>query len=135
VGVTVIEDLALKPRRCVLTPPRTNEPVSITYKDVHLGSELVIYAGLYYEDERSEVGAPVTLRVLVNGQERARFVHEDGDGMKRYELGTQATPFQAGQARPPARGDLRLEVSAPDAIRRSFCWAGSIRDARRREAP
>jgi hypothetical protein len=135
VGVTVIEDLALKPRRCVLTPPRTNEPVSITYKDVHLGSELVIYAGLYYEDERSEVGAPVTLRVLVNGQERARFVHEDGDGMKRYELGTQATPFQAGQARPPARGDLRLEVSAPDAIHRSFCWAGSIRDARRREAP
>lgn len=136
VGVTIIEDLALKPRRCVLTPPRPNEPVSITYKDVHLGSELVLYSGLYYEDERNEVGVPVTIRVLVNGRERAQFVHNDGDGMKRFELGMQSLPFKPDQARPPARGDLRLEISAPDAIRRgSFCWAGSIRDARRREAP
>jgi hypothetical protein len=135
VGVTVLEDLALQPRRCVLTQPRPNEPVSITYKDVHLGSELVIYAGLYYEDERYETGAPVTMRVLINGHERASFVHQDGDGMKRYELGMQSTPFQAGQARPPVRGDLRLEISASDNVRRSFCWTGSIRDARRREAP
>ena len=131
VGVTVIEDLSLQPRRCVLTPPRPNEPVAVSYKDVPLSGELVVYAGLYYEDERNEVGVPITLRVLVNGQERASFVHEDGDGMKRYQL-----DLADGQDRGVTRGDVRFEVSAPDAIRRgSFCWAGSLRDARRREAP
>ena len=134
VGVTVIEDLALKPRRCVLMPPRPNEPVSVTYKDVLLGRELVIDAGLYYEDERSQEGVPVSMRVLIDGRERATFVHNDGDGMKRYVLDMEAS-HEAGAGRPPVRGELRLEVSAPDAIRRSFCWAGSLRDARRREAP
>jgi hypothetical protein len=135
VGVTVIEDLALKPRRCVLTPPRPNEPLSITYKDVHLGSQLVLYGSLYYEDERHQVGVPVTMRVFVNERERAAFVHEDGDGTKRYQLDLRAFPLEPGQGRMPLSGDLRLEISAPDAIRRSFCWAGSVRDAQRREAP
>jgi len=135
VGATIIEDLNLVPRRCVLTPPRPNEPVSITYKDVHLGHELVVYAGLYYEDERYRVGVPVTMRVFVNERERATFVHEDGDGTKRYQLDLRSFPLEPGQSRAPSRGDLRLEVSAPDSIRRSYCWAGSIRDARRREAP
>jgi len=44
-------------------------------------------------------------------------------------------PFAPGEGRVPLRGDLRLEVSAPDSIKRSFCWSGSIRDAQRREAP
>jgi hypothetical protein len=135
VGTTVIEDLALMPRRCVLTPPRPNEPVSITYKDVHLGNELVVYASLYYEDERHRVGVPVTMRVFVNERLRATFVHQDGDGTKRFQLDLRAFPFSPGEGRVPLRGDLRLEVTAPDSIRRSYCWSGSIRDAQRREAP
>ena len=135
VGATVLEDLTLQPRRCVLTPPRPNEPVSITYKDVHLGNELVVYGSLYYEDERHQVGVPVTMRVFVNERERAAFVHEDGDGTKRFQLDLRSFPLEPGQGRAPLRGDLRLEVSAPDSIRRSFCWSGSIRDARRREGP
>jgi hypothetical protein len=129
VGVTMLEDMALSPRRCILQRPRPNEPVAVTYRDVHLGSELVLYAGLYYEDERHEQGAPVTMRVSINGRERARFVHRDGEGMKRYQLDTR------DQGAGAARGDLRIEVEAPDAIKRSFCWSGSLRDARRREAP
>jgi hypothetical protein len=134
VGSTVVEDLALMPRRCVLTPPRPNEPISITYKDVHLGNELVVHASLYYEDERHRVGVPVTMRVFVNERLRATFVHEDGDGTKRFQLDLRSFPFSTGEGRVPLRGDLRLEVSAPDAIRRSFCWSGSIRDAQRKEA-
>lgn len=132
VGVTILEDLALAPRRCILQRPRPNEPVAVTYHDVHLGAELVLYAGLYYEDERHEQGVPVSMRVLINGRERARFTHRDGDGMKRYQLDTRA-PGEQGAA--GARGDLRIEVEAPDAIKRSFCWSGSLRDVRRREAP
>jgi hypothetical protein len=135
IGTTIVEDLALMPRRCVLTPPRPNEPISITYIDVHLGSELVVYASLYYEDERHQVGVPVTMRVFVNERLRASFVHEDGDGTKRYQLDLRSFPFEGGQQRAPLRGDLRLEVSAPDSIRRSYCWSGSIRDAKRGEAP
>lgn len=135
VGTTVIEDLSLAPRRCVLTQPRPNEPVRIRYQNVPLGRELVLYAGLYYEDERNETGAPVTLRVYIDGRERAAFVHRDGDGMKRYVLEMQPNALTAGQAAAPARADLSLEIEADDNIRRSFCWAGSTRDAQRREAP
>ena len=135
VGATIVEDLLLMPRRCVLTPPRPNEPISITYKDVHFGSELVVYASLYYEDERYQVGVPVTMRVFVNERLRATFVHEDGDGTKRYQLDLRSFPFEGGQQRAPLSGDLRLEISAPDSIRRSYCWSGSIRDAKRAEAP
>jgi hypothetical protein len=132
VGVTMLEDLSLKPRRCILQRPRPNEPVAVTYRDVHMGGELVLYAGLYYEDERHEQGVPVTMRVSIDGRPRAVFVHRDGDGMKRYQLDTRAAVEQGTVS---ARGDLRIEVSAPDAIKRSFCWSGSLRDARRREAP
>jgi hypothetical protein len=132
VGTTIIEDLSLKPRRCILQRPRPNEPVSVTYRDVHLGSELVLYAGLYYEDERNEVGVPVTMRVSINGRQRAQFVHRDGEGTKRYQLDTRQAVEQGTAS---LRGDVRIEVSASDAIKRSFCWSGSIRDARRKEAP
>jgi hypothetical protein len=132
VGVTIIEDMALAPRRCILQRPRPNEPVAVIYRDVHLGSELVLHGGLYYEDERHEQGAPVTMRVSINGRERARFEHRDGDGMKRYQLDTRAPAEQGAAA---ARGELRIEIEAPDSIRRSFCWSGSVRDVRRREAP
>ena len=48
----------------ILQRPRPNEPVAVTYRDVHLGSALVLYAGLYYEDERHEQGVPVTINHL-----------------------------------------------------------------------
>ena len=66
--------------------------------------------------------------MLVNGQQQALLVHNDGEGMKRYRVDLQK------QGAPP-RGDLRIEVTAPDGIRRSLCWSGSIRDTQRKEAP
>lgn len=129
VGATVIEDLDTQPRRCILQRALGPEPLAVTYRDVHLGRELVLYAGLYYIDERDLNGVPIEIRVLVNGQEQALLVHNDGDGMKRYRVDLQR------QHGAPTRGDLRIEVAAPDGIKRSLCWAGSIRDAQRKEAP
>lgn len=128
VGATVIEDLHTQPRRCILQRALGPEPLSVTYRDVHLGRELVLYAGLYYIDERDLTGVPVEIRVLVNGQQQALLIHNDGDGMKRYRVDLQKQGA-------PSRGDLRIEVAAPDGIRRSLCWSGSIRDTQRREAP
>ena len=34
-----------------------------------------------------------------------------------------------------AVGDLRLEVTAPDAFRRSFCWTGTTQSGVRKEGP
>jgi hypothetical protein len=128
VGVTLLEDLSLAPRRCVYQHPQGRAPVSVTYADVHLGSRLVLYAGLDYHQERDEKGAPVTLRVLVDDREIGRVVHKDGEGWKRVELATRSDAD-------PVRGNLRLEVSAPNAQRRAFCWAATVQDTTRREAP
>ena len=128
VGSTVLEDLSLAPRRCVHQHPFGREPVSVTYRDVHLGSKLVLYAGLDYHQERNETGAPVTLRVLVGNREIGRMVHKDGEGFRRIEFATR-------RAQDPARGDLRIEVTTSNSTRRLFCWAATVQDATRREAP
>jgi len=130
VGPTVIESLDLSPKRCIWTHPQGKDPVSITFPDIALGARLVLYGGLDYHDERDEQKGPIILRVLVAGKEVGNFVHRDGDGMARYEVDTRA-PF-GGK---PGRADLRLEVSAPDPYRRSFCWTGTVQSGVREEAP
>lgn len=128
VGVTMLEDLSLNPRRCIHQHPLGPRPVSVVYHDVHLGSRLVLYGGLDYHHERDEEGAPVTLRVLVNGRELGKMVHRDGDGWSKLTLETR----RDGE---PVRGDLRIEVTTPNPRRRVFCWSGTIQDTMRREAP
>jgi hypothetical protein len=128
VGVTMLEDLSLAPRRCIFQHPQGPKPVSVAYDDVHLGSRLVLYAGLDYHQERDEKGAPVTLRVFVDDREIGRIVHKDGEGWKRYELATRRDTD-------PVRGDLRFEVSAANQAKRAFCWSATVQDTTRREAP
>jgi len=128
VGQTVIEALDLAPRRCIWTHPQGPEPISITYPNVPLGSRIVLHGGLDYHDERDQDKAPVDLRVLVNGREVGRFVHEDGDGMARYEVDLS----RALGAELPVRGDVRIEVSTAEPFRRSFCWVASVQQGARR---
>jgi len=131
VGSTILEDLSLAPRRCIWQHPQSGGPVGVTFKDVHLGTRLVLYAGLDYHRERDERGAPVTMRVSIDGEEAARLVHRDGEGYKRYEVDTRPAQKRSGSA----RGAVRVEVSADDRRDRWFCWSGTVQDARRREAP
>ncbi|MDB4972390.1 MAG: hypothetical protein JWN48_731 [Myxococcaceae bacterium] len=136
VGQTLIESLDLSPRRCVWSHPQGADPISITYPDIPLGTRIVLYGGLDYHDERDREKGPVTLRVLLNEREIGSFVHRDGDGMARYEIDLRR---ELGAAQPgatlPQRGDLKLEVSAAEPYRRSFCWAGSTQSGVRKEAP
>lgn len=130
VGPTVIESLDLSPRRCIWTHPQGKDPISITYAKVPLGSRIVLHAGLDYHDERDGQKGPVILKVLLGGREVGNFVHRDGDGMARYEVDVRA----ALGASHPATTDLRLEISAPDPYRRSFCWTGSVQSGARVDA-
>ncbi|MEM6961332.1 MAG: hypothetical protein AAF550_06255, partial [Myxococcota bacterium] len=119
VGATVIEDLELKPRRCVWMHPAGREPVSILYEQVPRGSHVVVYAGLYYIHEREGQGGPVTLSVRSGSEAIGQLVHHDGDGWKRMV------------AKMPEHGaafvDVTFEATAPDPHFRTLCWAATMR--------
>jgi hypothetical protein len=96
------------------------EPLTVRFDDLDLGDRLVVYAGLYYEDERMRRGAPVELAIRLDGAPLGSLTHRDGDGWKRLDL-----PLPA--ARP--RGSLELTVTSSQTARRSLCWAASVRSA------
>ena len=131
VGPTIIESLDLSPRRCIWTHPQGADPISITYPSIPLGTRVVLYGGLDYHDERDQDKGAISLRVYVGDREVGNFVHRDGDGMARYEIDLR----KALGAALPQTGDLKLQISAVDTYRRSFCWAGTTQSGVRKEAP
>jgi len=133
VGATVTEDLELNPRACIWQHPAGMEPVRATFRDVPLGDRLILYGGLYYEHERMREHGPVYVTVRVNGTDVGRMVHRDGDGWKRVELDPRSA-LPAG-APADARGDVSVEVMAPEPHLRTFCWSASTRSGPRRSGP
>lgn len=121
VGNTIQDDLDLRPRHCVWQHPAGPEPIRASFSDVPLGERLVLYADLYYEHERDRAHGPVHLAAFVDGEEIGRMVHHDGDGWKRMVARTQ----RGGERR--ERGEVTIEVSAPDPNLRSVCWAATTR--------
>ncbi|MGF1467713.1 MAG: hypothetical protein ACFCGT_16430 [Sandaracinaceae bacterium] len=121
VGLTTQETLDLEPRRCIHQRPADPGALRVTFPDVPLGGRLVLYGGLYSEDERDLEGAPTTTVVRVDGREIGRLVRHDGDGWARMEAIT-----------PGGRADVTVEVSSPNVARRSFCWAATTRPAEAR---
>jgi hypothetical protein len=93
----------------------------VLLRDVQLADRIVLYAGLYYEDERMRRGAPVTLRVLADEQPIGKLVHEDGEGFERLVIDTR-----------PLRGQttaLAFEVKSKSTKKRSLCWAAAVHEA------
>lgn len=123
VGVTTQDTLDLQPRRCIWQHAAWPQSVRARFEDVPLGRELVFYGGLYYEHERDRSGGPLEAIVTVGDTELGRLSHEDGDGWQRLVF---AVPPALG-----ARGDVTVEVQAPNPDRRSFCWAATTRGADR----
>ena len=119
VGPTVIADLELGPRRCVWQHPAGESPVRVTFSEVPLGDRLSVRGGIDYSNERWRRGAPVTLRVWVDGELAAELVHHDGDGWSGTEIDTSGFGAQ--------RATVRFETTAPDSTARLFCWAASTR--------
>jgi hypothetical protein len=122
VAPIVLEDLDLQPRRCVWQHPAGKEPIRVRFENAPLGDRVVLYGGIYYEHERMRKGGPVFARVLVDGQSLGYMQHDDGDGWKRASFDTRKLGRE--------RGDLTIEVSAPQPHLRSFCWAATVREGR-----
>ena len=124
VAPVVNEDLALEPRHCVYQHPQGAEPIRVTYRDVPLGTRLVLYGGMYATHERMGENGPVDVVVKVDGRAVGHMTHRDLDGWKRIEATTAA--------RPGLRGDLSIEVSAANPNLRTFCWAARTEEGARR---
>ncbi len=124
VAATVQEDLALEARHCVYQHPQGREPIRATFRDVPLGTRLVLYGGPYSEHERMGEHGPIDVVVKVDGRVAGRMTHRDLDGWKRMEV-TTAT-------QPGTRGDVAIEVSAENPHLRTFCWAAQTQEGPRR---
>ncbi len=119
VGVTVIEDQHYRPRRCIWLHPSKNAKTVVRFEDVELGSKIVGYAGLPWFLEREKKGKPVTLEVVVDGDEIAQVVHEDGDGWRRFEIDT---PKLAG-----TKHTIEFRSHSPKPHQREFCFQADVR--------
>ncbi len=122
VGETVIEDMSLAPRTCIWQHPQGEDPVRVTFPVVPRGKELVIGTDLYYEHQRGETGADITLVVRSGAHEIGRIVHRDGDGFITRAF---ALPQDLGAAMP-----ISVETTSANANLRSICWSGIVRGAR-----
>ncbi len=126
VGRTIMEDLDLDLHHCVWQHPQGRDAIRTTFRRAPLGDRLVLHGGIYYGHEHPMTGGPVSATVKIDGQVAGRLTHNDGDGWMRMELDTSGL----GQ---DGRGDVSIEVTAPDPHLRTFCWTASTRAGLRSE--
>ncbi|HEX4335331.1 MAG TPA: hypothetical protein VH062_05420 [Polyangiaceae bacterium] len=119
VGVTVVEDEQWHGRRCIWAEPTDGAELAIRFHDVPLGKTLRGHATLPWWLERELHGAPVTLRVLVNGQELGVYEHRDGQGWRMFEM-----PLEKFSG---TRADVEFRVSSRRSHDRQFCFEANTR--------
>jgi hypothetical protein len=86
VGLTVIEDGAFRPRRCIWSHPPNGGALVTRFKGVPLGEVIHGHAGMGYLYERDKANPPFVIRVVIDGAEVGRMVHVDGDFWKSFEV-------------------------------------------------
>jgi len=123
VGVTIIEDMEHRGRRCIWSHPIQGGAMVTRFRDVPMGTVFHGHHGIAYEAERGDdlgnQGGPVELRVLVDGAEAGRSVHRDGEGWKGFEIDTRAWANTTRQ--------LTIEVRAEAPGMRHYCYEGDVR--------
>jgi hypothetical protein len=124
VGVTVIEDMQHRGRRCMWSHPVQGAVMATTFEGVAVGTVLHGHHGIAYEAERgddlgNDLGGPVELTVYVDDQRVGTSIHRDGEGWKLYEFDTRAV---TGTSR-----RVRFEVRSEQAGMRHYCFEGDTR--------
>jgi hypothetical protein len=123
VGETVVEDLAMRPRRCVWQNPAGRDPVRTSFPAVTLTSHIRVWSGLWWEHERWRNGGPVRIAVRVDGRELAHSVHLDGEGWEALDVNIPAE--LVGHS-----ATVEFDVTSNAPHQRSFCWAAeALEDA------
>ncbi len=124
VGVTILEDMQHRGRRCIWSHPVANGAMVTRYADVPMGTTLHGHHAIAYEAERgddngNDLGGPVELRVFVDDTHVGTAVHRDGEGWKAFDFDTRAF---AG-----TRHAVRFEVRAERVGMRHYCFEGDTR--------
>lgn len=120
VGVSVIATLDYTPRRCFYAPVMSGSAgIRIRFQDVAIGRTLHGHHALYVEAERGKSGAPVTIAFSFDQGPLGRFVHQDGEGWKAFDVSTEAF---AGQKK-----ELIADISSTDGNRRMYCFEADTR--------
>lgn len=119
VGVTILDDQAYRPRRCVWADPRPGETLRLAFKGVPIGQQIYGYAGLSYFIFRDGQHGPVTLSARVGGEDVGRYEHHDESGWHGFAFDTRRF---AGQT-----ADVEFSVSSDDPYDRQFCFYADSR--------
>jgi hypothetical protein len=123
VGVTHIEDMQHRGRRCIWSHPVQGGVMITRYPQVPLGSTIHGHHGIAYEAERGDdngnQGGPVSLIVKVDGQPVGEDIHRDNDGWRLFEMDTRR--FAGGTH------EVVFEVRAENAGMRHYCFEGDAR--------
>lgn len=117
VGATVLTDLGLQPRRCIWQHPAGPDPVRTIFDDVPLGQRLVVRGGVDYQIARQRAHAPVTLRVWIDDELAAEWIHRDGDGWSGLDIETSD--------RDGSLATVRFETVTNEPFARLFCFSAS----------
>jgi hypothetical protein len=75
---------------------------------------------MYWIVERERKGAPVELRVRVDGDEVGTYVHRDGDGWSSFE-------FPLGAHAGAGAAEVEFRVRSPNYAHRHFCFEADTR--------
>jgi hypothetical protein len=120
VGVTVIDDLEGRPRRCVLVPPPPApfREVVVRARQVPAAAAVVGHLGLPYLHEREGGGAPLLVAVRAGDEALGTLAHRDGEGWARFELSPAGRFGEAG---------LSFHVSGAGAEGRPLCLEARLR--------
>ncbi len=114
VGVTVIADERWRPRRCILAHPPPSGELVVRFAQVPLGGRIVGHAGLDWMLERARRGAPISMRVIVDGRELLTNIHADGDGWARFEASVPNGDHRLH--------DVAFAIASPGTRARHFCF-------------
>ena len=120
VGVTVIADEAFRPRRCIWSHPFARGEIVTRFRGVPLGQVIQGHHGMYWIIERERKGAPVTLRVRVDGEPIGESTHTDGDGWSHFEM-----PLGAHAGKTSAA--VEFAVSTRNYKDRHYCFEADSR--------
>ena len=117
VGPTVLADLELQPRRCIWQHPAGEAPLRTIFEDVPLGRRLAVRGGIDYQIARHRAHAPVTLRVWIDDEIVAEWIHRDGDGWSGLDIDTSRLEGSSAT--------VRFETTTTEPFARLFCFSAS----------